>query len=101
MQQPQTQQPPTQQPAPASAASNLQQRVTDLVVRVVQESSGRRVVPTADQPLLASGVLDSMAMVSLVVLLQQEFAIELQVPDLREENFASIAAITRLVAERI
>jgi acyl carrier protein len=51
---------------------------------------------TDDVPLL-SGVLDSIAIVDLVALLEAEFGIVVENDDLDPENFSSIRAIVAFV----
>ena len=44
------------------------------------------------------GVLDSLAVLGLVGFIEPEFSVELSASDLTDENFESIASISRLVA---
>jgi acyl carrier protein len=54
---------------------------------------------TDELPLLG-GILDSVGLAKLVVLLEEEFGIEVGVDDLRPENFQTIDSIARFVASR-
>lgn len=83
-------------------ASNpaLLDRLTKLVSRVIQESTGRVVNPKPDDALIASGVLDSLSMVNLVIALQGEFSVELDTGDLNEQSFGSVRAMADLLAGR-
>lgn len=83
-------------------ASNpaLLDRLTKLVSRVIHESTGRVVNPKPDDALIASGVLDSLSMVNLVIALQGEFSVELDTGDLNEQSFGSVRAIAGLLAGR-
>jgi acyl carrier protein len=54
---------------------------------------------TEELPLLG-GILDSVGLAKLVVLLEEEFGIEVGVDDLRPENFQTIDSIARFVASR-
>ena len=53
-----------------------------------------------DTPLLSSGILDSLATIGLVALLEQRFGVELDVYDTSVERFDSIAAIAATVVEK-
>jgi acyl carrier protein len=53
---------------------------------------------TSDYTLIEKEVLDSMAIFETIAYLEDEFGIEVQDDDLIPENFATIAAIARLVA---
>ncbi len=50
-----------------------------------------------DDPLIESGVIDSMGVMSLLAFLEKEFSIEIPGDDLIPENFGSITAIVALV----
>lgn len=76
------------------------QQVTDLVRRVVLESTGRSLTPKPDDRLIEAGHLDSMSIVNLVLALQQEFQVTLELGDLSEANFGSVRAIAHMVRER-
>jgi acyl carrier protein len=52
-----------------------------------------------DTPLLGD-VLDSLAIVKLVSLLEDRFGIEVRSEDLTPDNFATIASIARYVESR-
>ncbi len=72
-------------------------RLTALVTKVILESTGRKVTPRPADRLIEGGLLDSLSMVNLVIALQSEFAVQLEVADLNEENFGSIEAIARML----
>lgn len=50
--------------------------------------------------LVATGVLDSLGVFTLVAFLEQQFGIEVADEELRWKNFESIDAITRLVESK-
>lgn len=83
-----------------AAILDLRQQVTALVSRVILESSGRTVVPQPEDALLHTGDLDSMSVTSLILALETEFGIQIDTQDLSEETLGSVAAITRLIADR-
>lgn len=49
----------------------------------------------SDQPL--AGVLDSLAVLGVVGFVEPEFSVELSPSDLTDENFETLAAISKLV----
>ena len=51
----------------------------------------------SEMDLLESGILDSVAMMELIVWLEDSFGIAIDTDDLVPENFASLAAITRYI----
>ncbi len=53
--------------------------------------------PADDDPLIESGIIDSMGVMSLLAFLEKEFSIEIPGDDLIPENFATITAIAALV----
>ena len=55
----------------------MQSRIATLVARVILESTGQQLTLTGSDPLISSGCLDSMSMVSLVIALQSEFSVQL------------------------
>ena len=83
-----------------TASQALLDRLTQLVTRVIRDSTGRNVTPKPDDRLIESGVLDSMSMVNLVIALQGEFPIELDAADLNEQTFGSVRALAELLVSR-
>lgn len=57
-------------------------------------------VPSVDIDLLESGILDSLAFVTLLVRLEEEFGLKTSIHDLELDNFRSIARIADFVAAR-
>jgi acyl carrier protein len=52
----------------------------------------------SDTDLLASGLLDSLTMMDLVVFIEVEFDQRIALDDIRPERFQTIASIAQLVA---
>lgn len=61
---------------------------------------GHEPPPADDANLFDLGVLDSLRIVSLLVLVEAEFGIVLDYDDLTEENLGSIDSITDLIVRR-
>jgi len=55
-------------------------------------------VPTSDTDLLVMGIIDSLALVELLLRLEQGFGVQISVDDLELENFRSLDSIARFVA---
>ena len=54
---------------------------------------------SADQSLIASGIIDSLAVLDIIEFLEVRFGIMFDPEDLTGENFDSIAAIAALVRQ--
>ena len=54
-----------------------------------------------DEPLIESGIIDSMGIMTLLAFVEEQFSIEIQGDDLIPENFASISTITALVERQM
>jgi acyl carrier protein len=57
-------------------------------------------VPSAETDLLATGVLDSMAFVELLVCLERTFGVVISLEDVEIDHFRSIRAIAGFVLHR-
>ena len=55
-------------------------------------------VPSLDEDLIETGVLDSLLLVELVFLLESDFGIVVDIEDLEFENFRSIRSIAAFIA---
>jgi acyl carrier protein len=56
---------------------------------------------TAETPLIAGGILDSLATVRLVAFLEERFGIEVKAHEANAENLASLAQIADLVRRKV
>jgi acyl carrier protein len=72
--------------------STLRDRVSAILVERLHI-----VVPTAETDLLQAGILDSLQLVDLIFILEQEFAIRIPLDTLDLESFRSITTIADLV----
>lgn len=55
---------------------------------------------TAETPLVAGGILDSLATVRLVMFLEQQFGIEVQAHEVNADNLDSLERIAALVRSK-
>jgi len=76
------------------------QRVAELIGKVILESTGRALQVGVDDRIIETGLLDSLSMVNLVMALQQEFDIDVGINDLDEQTFGSPASIAAMVEHR-
>ena len=78
---------------------NATERVRDFIVEELRWSGPREQL-SADYPLLDKGVIDSLGLMQIVQLLEDECGVEIADGDIVPENFASLAAIESLVASK-
>lgn len=71
------------------------ERIVAVVQRMMNERSITR--PVSSEDTLAEAGLTSLDAVRLVLLVEDEFKIEIPVPDLTLANFRSISTLSRLV----
>jgi D-alanine--poly(phosphoribitol) ligase subunit 2 len=71
------------------------ERVTTLFTEVLRSRP-----PGPDVDLLETGLLDSLALIELILALELEFSIELPLEDIDIERFRTLETIAALVAER-
>lgn len=57
-------------------------------------------VDSPEEDLLSSGLLDSLALVQLLVSIEEGFGVRIALSDLRLDDIRSIASIANLVANR-
>ena len=69
--------------------------VTDRISRILEETLSLK-APSPDVDLIDAGLLDSLAIVRLIVALEQEFAIEVPLEQLNVADLRTIASIGRL-----
>lgn len=60
---------------------------------------GERRDLTGDTPLLEWGILDSVAMVSLLAFIEEKFNVEIPDEAVRPENFATLGRLAALVCQ--
>lgn len=74
---------------------------TDRIIQNLQAISGYDGAVDADTCLFSSGMLDSIAMISLIAFVEQEAGIEIRADEVTLENFDTPARITRFAGERV
>lgn len=73
--------------------------IREFVLDRLAPTSGRSEIAD-DDDLIDSGVIDSLGIFQLVAFLEESFGISIGDEEITPENFASVMAIERLVAER-
>ncbi|WP_157647723.1 acyl carrier protein [Actinomycetospora chiangmaiensis] len=68
------------------------------VADVVSDRAGID-VPSVDEDLLEAGLIDSLALVTLIVALEETFGVQLPLDDFDIERFRSVASMTDLLLE--
>ena len=74
-----------------------QQRIFEYIRTKLNPSSQLQFDPT--QNLMGAGILDSLAMMDLIVWLEETFSITVDTDDLVPENFATLDAMTNYLAK--
>jgi acyl carrier protein len=63
---------------------------------------GARKIPLNDQdPLIESGIIDSLGVMTLLAFLEERFSIQIPSEDLMPENFSSISTIATLIERQL
>ena len=75
--------------------TSLHQRL----MRLVAEKMHRE-LPSIDTELLDSGLIDSLALVDLLMHIETEFGVRIALDNLELDKFRSIATIAELIAEQ-
>lgn len=91
----------TEPVAQAGTSDRLTSRADAILVArilaLVRDSVGVEIEdPTAD--LLASGIIDSLAFVSLLLAIEEAFSISIDIEELELADFQSVAHIARFIA---
>ncbi|MDL5160369.1 acyl carrier protein [Actinomycetospora termitidis] len=68
------------------------------VADVVSDRAGID-VPSAEEDLLEAGLIDSLALVTLIVALEETFGVQLPLDDFDIERFRSVAAMADFLVE--
>lgn len=70
------------------------------IIKVFEEKLNF-VVPSVDTDLFATGGLDSLSFVGLLVQLEEDFGVKISLEDLELDNFRSVARIAKFIASRV
>lgn len=78
----------------------LERDIAGLVRQVVADTTGEIIHITPNDPLIASGYLDSITMVNLILALQTNYGVSVDVSMVDEVTFATAASIAGFIAQR-
>ena len=67
----------------------------EVILKRIEEATFKKVI--ADEPLISSGLLDSITLVELAVAIEEEFDIKIPFNDVNPQNFENAANIEKLV----
>jgi D-alanine--poly(phosphoribitol) ligase subunit 2 len=70
------------------------------LIETIREASGLNGETTAESLLFSSGALDSVAMLELIMFVEQEAEIEIRADEVTLENFDSASRILRFAEAR-
>lgn len=71
-------------------------RIRDYVARTVLMHADASALGL-DDPLLETGLVDSLGLQNIITFIEEEFGIEVDDDDLKAENFQTVTAMTKLV----
>ncbi|HTF12906.1 MAG TPA: acyl carrier protein [Asanoa sp.] len=77
--------------------ADVHDQLRDQVAAVVFDRAGIE-VPDAEADLLEAGLIDSMALVTLIVAFEDTFGVQLPLDDFDIDRFRSVASISDLLA---
>lgn len=75
---------------------NSRQSIREFIISEIIYPQGENGLKDSD-PLLESGILDSLNMIKLLAFLEEKFAVQVTDEDLMPDNFKTIEAISNLV----
>ncbi len=85
---------------PAAASEpQIMCAVRDYIVAEVAASPPAE-APQPDTPLVEAGLIDSLGLFKVIAFIEERFGVEIAPEDIVLENFASLAAIARLVGAK-
>jgi acyl carrier protein len=70
------------------------------ILKVLQNVSGKEIVPGADDSLFVSGLLDSFALTDFVTGLEDEFGVTIPDSDLSARKFDTISKVESYLASK-
>lgn len=79
----------------------IHQLVQRAVGAVISEALQVSVTPEPNEPLLSSGLIDSVSLVGLIERLSAQLGVEVQVTEVTLDNFDTVARITAFAAQRL
>jgi acyl carrier protein len=75
--------------------------ISSTVRRILRDTHGIDVELAVDEPLLSSGLIDSLNLVSLLNALTEDFGVNIEPLDVTLENFDSMHQLQNFVQEKL
>ena len=77
---------------------DLKKRIEEFILTEICEELGLEIQQIKeDQPLIDSGILDSLGILKLLSFLDEELGIDISAGDIKRENFVDIKTICALI----
>jgi acyl carrier protein len=76
--------------------SGLKERIKEFIRSEVNPDLDLRALGD-DEPLIESGIIDSLGILKIMAFLDEEFGIDLSAQEIKPENFKNVATICSLV----
>ena len=70
------------------------------IISLVREYSNHEIPEDTSFNLIEAGLLDSLAMMNLVAVFEDEFDIELDAEDISKSNFSTVDAMEKLITRK-
>jgi acyl carrier protein len=70
-----------------------------IAVKIMKKSDGFTLGD--DEPLIDQGIVDSLGILSLLTFLEQKFSVKITDDELTPENFATPAAMARMIRDKL
>ena len=80
------------------------ERLSDIeaaVIEGIQDSAGQQGALTGASNFVQSGLLDSFAILSLIMQLEQQFAIKFSIEDLANTEMQTVSGLAQAIAEKL
>lgn len=75
----------------------MEERLLEVIERICDDGAIRE---DLDMDLLEEGLLDSMALVELIVAMEEEFGVVLPPTEYKKEEFATVHKIEKILSEK-
>ena len=77
----------------------IKEKIRQFILKEVCSESGIQSIEE-DEPLIDSGILDSLGILKLLSFLDEEYGIDLSSAEIKPENFVNIQTISELVEKQ-
>ncbi|MDM8546907.1 acyl carrier protein [Candidatus Venteria ishoeyi] len=81
--------------------TEIQTQVNQILASFIQKATGWEGELDPEMSLINGGLIDSLSLVNVVVALQQNFSIEIGIPEITLENFDTLNAIYQMIENKL